>query len=113
MVTVGKHSLEPVHSLPYHNALRCKFHVDDCDEIAVSRKLCAAIVSYSLGHFVVLDVDVETGLPTFGNIVSFVSRVKDDENYDHGDMDGGMKDDEWYCVVESENGQFYFSSPFI
>jgi hypothetical protein len=98
VVTVGKHSLESVQSLPYHDALFRRFCLKESEEVAVSSTLCVATVAYKQGQLVMLDIDMETGLPRFGKIVSFVSCVKNGE--EHGQC-GRKENDEWHFIVES------------
>lgn len=78
VVTVGKHYYEYVHTLPYCDSLCEKLDVEATEQVAISKSLHVATMEYKQGHFVVLCIDNNTGFPTFGKIISFVSLAGDD-----------------------------------
>jgi len=85
VMMVSRHQYEHVDRLAYYERLQQKFVLESSDEVAVCRKLCLSTVQYKCGHYLLLSVNTETGEPTFGRILEFVSPVGDDM---------------WYAVVE-------------
>lgn len=77
-VTVGFHTVVHVATLPFCTVVMEKFHLQENDTVAVTGKLCVASVEYRTGHYLLLDVDKNTGNKIFGRIVQFVCLSDDD-----------------------------------
>ncbi|XP_065644960.1 uncharacterized protein LOC136075509 [Hydra vulgaris] len=108
VVTMVKHIIVPTYSLPYLNAIQNSLCFNSCEEVAVSKTYVASVV-YKQGHFIVVSVDMDTGLPIFGRIFCFISCA----NYNQSGMCDGKNIDEWHLVLEivkTENFTYHLHS---
>ena len=76
-LSVEHHSVVTVGSLPYSNTLHDHFGMHISDDIAVAKTICVASVKYKDGHLLFLNIDSNSGKPTFCRISGFVSPTGD------------------------------------
>ena len=92
--SVGRLNFESVCSLLYFDEVIAYLGLSLTDDVAVSTTVCIESVEYRQGHFVMLHVDTELGVPVLGKVVGFVSPVVNEC---------------WHIVVESVETKLFLS----